>query len=352
MGMFRPSLDTDDGKAPVKKPSGKKGIASSRPPTGDIKELEKAYKRAEKRLIRARGRVEHIESDLLLADDPDDIEDLKAELSEATKKKDAALRKWETTRQELNDAKARQKAEASFKEEELIEVPKPVEKKAPKKRSKRSSKGAKVSFADVKPEDLEGMEAEAIDDDHMEVGEAIDLDELDAFEAELVTDDLEAPRPRKKGFKWTPKKAIAVGVILFLVLPVLLYGLVIPRADVTVKTWYYEGFQNSIVIDAKVQNHGTVDIKGLDLNISVLKVVDDVEVYITELTFSDPLIYAREEQKVESVTFHDDQNDEYIVLVQVTYEAGGKLVDESYTHHIDKPYMNVVFEDNVFMWAF
>jgi len=321
-------------------------MSSSTPATGDIKELEKAHKRAEKRLIRARGRVEHIEGDLLLADEPDDVEDLKAELSEATKKKDAALRKWEATKKELNAARAHERAESSFKEDDLIAVPKPVEKKAKKKGSKKSRPGAKVSFTDVVPEDVEEAE-------HVMVGEPIDLDELDAFEAEIVTEeDLDGPPPRKKGFKWTPKKAIAVGVVLFLVLPVLLYGLVIPRADVTIKTWYYEGFQNSIVVDAKVQNHGTVDIKGLDLNISVLKVIDDIEVYITELTFSDPLIYAREEQKVESVTFNDNQNDDYIILVQVSYEAGGKLVDESYTHHINKPYMNVVFEDHMFMWAF
>jgi len=349
LGVFRPGLDLDDGKAPVKKPTGNKGkrpIASSTPATGDIKELEKAHKRAEKRLIRARGRVEHIESDLLLADDPDDIEDLKAELVDATKKKDAALRKWEATKQELNVARARQKAEASFKEEELIEVPMAVEEKAPKKKSKKSRKGAKISFGDIKPEDLEEVEAE-----HVEVDEPIDLDEL---EAELVSEeDLDEPISRKKkGFKWTPKKAITIGVVLFLVLPVLLYGLVIPRADVTIKTWYYEGFQNSIVVDAKIQNHGTVDIKGLDLNISILKVTDGVEIYITELTFSDPLIYAREVQKVDSVSFNDNQNDDYIILVQVTYEASGKLVDESYTHHIDKPYMNVVFEDHMFMWAF
>lgn len=372
MGVFRPAIDIGDGKAPdKKKPTQRKKapkgperltekcdiIDSATPIVGDVKELDKAHRRAEKRLLRARARVESIESDLLLADDTDDVEDLRAELAEAKGRKEAAMHEWERTKRDLAAARARDRAEASFKEEEKIGIPATfaeLDASAPKKSTKARRTGKRIMVCETDG----AMPVEGGDEPgpglHMP-DEGIDLDADECFEAELVEagedeDIVIVPRGRKRGFRWTPKKAIAVGAVLFLILPVVLYGLVIPRADVTIKTWYFEGFQNSIVVDAKIQNHGTVDITGLDLNISVMKVVEGVEVYITGLTFSDGLIGPRSEQKIDSISFNEDQTEDYILLVQISYTVGNSNIDDSFTHRVNNPYMNIVFEDNMSAW--
>ena len=343
--MMRLGFDIPEGKTPEKKPKKKKGkdkkkkIEPERPAEQrDMKELKKAHRRAEKRLVRARARVEQIESDLLLADEAEDIEDLKTEIEEARAKKDAAMKEWERTKRDIEEArdlaaaKAKEKAEEMFRDEDLpIAGPSELDLRVPKKKE---------------------VEEEEVPDEERPF-----KDDLEGIEVTEEFEEEEVPPPRKvkpkdEGFKWTARKAIVVGVLLFFILPIILYGFAIPRVDVTVKTWYFEGFQNTIVIDAKVQNDGTVDVNNLDLNITVMKVVGDNEIFITDLTYDHSQIGPRTEEKVDSVTFYDDQTDEYILLVQVSYDAGGKSIDESYTHYIDKPYMNMVFEDKVFEWGF
>lgn len=368
MGVFRPTLDTGGGKAPDKRPKkgkgGKKGPriekkaegcnaieTSSIAPDKEIEKLKALQRRAEKRLERARNRVDDIENELLLSDDPDDIDDLKAELSEAKARKNAAMAEWKVATQELDEARAEARERAKAKEEAEAEEMDFAPPKG-KKGRKRPKGTVKVGMGDVLPEIDDILPPEEKEELGPEpLTDYSDLDD-EAFEADILEDDLPMPSPRpKKKFKWTAKRAIAVGVIAFLILPVLLYGLVIPRVDITVKTWYSEGFQNSIIVDSKFKNDGTVEVRNMDLTITLMKEIDGVEVYLTELTFDDPTIYPLTEQKIDSIKVHDDQNANYVLLVELECNAGGKYVSKSYTHYIDKPYLSFFFEDKVFMWA-
>src|SRR3972149_1208987 len=60
-----------------------------------------------------------------------------------------------------------------------------------------------------------------------------------------------------------------VGIGLSLLLPVLLWGLVIPRTDVTVTVWFNEGMLNAINVDSKVSNAGTLVLQGLEVSVEV-----------------------------------------------------------------------------------
>ena len=159
------------------------------------------------------------------------------------------------------------------------------------------------------------------------------------------------PKPHKK-FKWTPKKAIVVGLLVCLVLPAVLYGFIIPRADVTVRTWFNEGLLNSITVDAKVINDGTVEVSNLDLNISVMKEVKGVEVHIADLASYSSSVAIFSEKKFDSINFHDDENAQYVIEVKVSFDAGGSQVSKSYTHHVDQSYMNLYFNDQIQELAF
>ena len=94
-------------------------------------------------------------------------------------------------------------------------------------------------------------------------------------------------------------------------------------------------------------NDGTVEVRNLRINVSVLKVIDGIEVFVTELDSEVPSIRMMSEKKFTAIEFHDDQNEKYILIVQISFEASGKTIDKSYTHHIDDPYMNIYFKDRV-----
>jgi hypothetical protein len=341
MSLFRPRLDIrseQDKKASSTEHVEEASCDDVEPagPAGqtDIPALEQELEKAERRLNRARSRLEQIEGELLLTEDQDDVEDLREEETDAKARMEKANVHYEKVKRRLDLAKAKVTEEAKV-EAELSAASEAEEKARRDEVLKRAKEKAKARKGPVEPSEGASQPKEEKADEECVPVEVMEESELGPM-----------PRPRKK-FKWTPKKAIAVGAVLFLVLPVVLYTVVVPRVDVTVKSWYYEGFQNSIVVDTKVINDGSVEVRNLDINVSVLKVVNGLEVYITQLTGQTMSIGSYSEKKFSSIELHDDQNDRYVLLVRVSFDAGARSVHESYTHHIDGPYMNIYFEDHI-----
>jgi hypothetical protein len=356
MTLFRPKMDwpADKEKAPREKKGRsvehvEKAECDAIEPAGpadhsNIKALEEKIAKAEERVNRARSRLEQIEGDLLLTEEQDEAEDLRAEQKDAQARLDKARAGYDKAKLELDQVKAKHHEEARVEAEmqSAVEADEKIKMDEAIKRAKVKAKaggepGRKADTlfpkdrwrAETEPGLAPPPEEECVPVEVMEEGELGPM-----------------PKPRKK-FKWTPKKAIAVGAVLFLILPVVLYTVVVPRVDVTVRSWYYEGFQNSIVVDTKVINDGSVEVRNLDINVSVLKVVNGLEVYITQLTGQTMSIGSYSEKKFSSIELHDDQNDRYVLLVRVSFDAGSRSVHESYTHHIDGPYMNIYFEDHI-----
>jgi hypothetical protein len=341
MRLFRPRLDVKTGKE--KKASSTEHVEEAscddiepavHAGQTDIPALKKELEKAERHLNRAKSRLEQIEGELLLTEDQDDVEDLREEEVDAKARMEKAKAHYEKVTRRLDLAKAKVAEEAKV-EAEMNAASEAEEKARRDEVLKRAKEKAKAQKGPVKPSEGASQPKEGTAEEECVPVEVMEESELGPL-----------PMPRKK-FKWTPKKAIAVGVVLFLILPVVLYTVVVPRVDVTVKSWYYEGFQNFIVVDTKVINDGSVEVTNLDINVSILKVVNGHEVYLTQLTGQTMSLGRYSEKKFSSIELQDDQNDRYILLVRVSFDAGARAVHESYTHHIDGPYMSMYFEDHI-----
>jgi hypothetical protein len=350
--MFRPKLDvgTDKGK-PLKEKKGKavehveKAGCDAIEPAGpagpvDMKALHETAAKAEKRVNRARSRLDQIEGDLLLSEEQDEAEDLRAEQKDAQARLEKARAEYDKAKLELDQAKAKQQEEARV-EADMKAASEADERAKRDEVMKRAKEKAKAHKEPVEVDDT-------LVPDRKKAAGLIPPPEEECVPVEALEEgDLgPMPKPRKK-FKWTPKKAIAVGFVVCLLLPAVVYGFVIPRVDVTVRTWYYEGFLSSITVDSKVLNDGSVEVTNLDINISVMKEVGSYDVYIAQFTGQTPSIGIMSEKNFEGMSLHDDQNDKYVLQVKITFDAGSQHVSRSYTHHIDGPYMNVFFNDHI-----
>lgn len=344
--LFRPRLEIGKGKDPK---AGKgKGVehvekaecdtVESAPPvdSAEMRVLEDRAAKAEKRLNRARSRLDQIVGDLLLTEDEDEKEDLRAEQKDAQARMERAKAEYDGAKQELDDAKARKQEEARVEAE--MQAAADAEEKAKRdevlKRAKEKAKAKSQPIEMINPLGLDTLKDEKKDEE--------------CVPAEVLEDGELGPMPKpRKPFKWTPKKAIAVGFLVCLVLPAVLYGFVIPRADVTVRTWYYEGFLSSITVDTKIINDGSVEVTNLDINVSVMKVVGPYDVYLAQFIGQTPSIRTMSEKNFEGMTFHDDQNEKYVLQVKISFDAGSRHFAKSYTHHIDGPSMSVYFNDRI-----
>jgi|GEM_PF-4968865 len=342
--MFRPKLDVGKDKKPKSVEHVEKANCDAIEPAGpagttDLTKLEKELEKAERKLNRARSRLEQIDGELLLSEDPDDIEDLREEQKDAKSRRDRAMKEYEAVKSERDQAKSR--IEEETKVETEMQVAAEAEEKAKRQEVLERAKQKSMALEEGEPEEPKAPVKEskgikkAKPKEECVTAEVLEEEELGPM-----------PKPHKK-FKWTPKKAVAVAVLVGLVLPAVLYGFVIPRADVTVRTWFNEGFLNAITVDAKVLNDGTVEVRNLDINISVMKEVKGVEVHVADLTGYSSSVGIMSEKKFTSIGFHDDQNAKYIIEVKVTFEAGSSHVSKSYTHHVNQATMNLYFNDRV-----
>jgi len=342
--MFRPKLDISKDKRPKAAEHIEKAVCDDVEPAGpagleDLETLEKNLEKAERKLNRARSRLEQVDGELLLSEDPDDIEDLREEQKDAKARKDKAMKDYEKAKSERDRAKSRIDEEA--KVEADMKAASEADEKARRDEALQRAKQKAKALEEEAPEEDTPEEPKK-----MVKPKAKPKEECEPVE--VLEDEELGPLPKpRKAFKWTPKKAVAVGVLVGLVLPAILYGFVIPRADVTVRTWFNEGLLNAMTVDAKVINDGTVEVSNLDINISVMKDVKGVEVHVADLTGYSSSVGFMSDKKFDSITFHDDQNAKYILVIKISFNAGGTHITKSYTHRVNSAVMNTYFNDHI-----
>lgn len=117
------------------------------------------------------------------------------------------------------------------------------------------------------------------------------------------------------------------------------YFFFIPRVDVSIKTVFNETIGGPIVVEVKISNHGTVEIKNISLTISVYKMN---ETYFTETydTFRikiesylepiPPWYYFIEEKK--DVYFIDDQFAQYRLKISISFKTDKNDYSEKFTY--------------------
>ena len=157
---------------------------------------------------------------------------------------------------------------------------------------------------------------------------------------EEVEEEVIVVRPRSGR-----KIKIAAAVILVVILIPLLYFVIIPRTELTLKVYYNESLLNQINVDPELRNGGTVSVDDLTLKISVLNSTDGemghkdyVESSIGP--FSGPT-------KLDAISFRGSQYEEYTIFIELHFSSGGRDFDRHWSHDTEEPWMNQEFTETV-----
>lgn len=139
------------------------------------------------------------------------------------------------------------------------------------------------------------------------------------------------------------KGAAAIG-ILTVVLIFLLYSMIIPRAELTVKTTVHYSF-SGILINHHIENTGTLEMNDLVINITVTD--QDGEIEYQEQIVLDTLDTG--EKLDHTYDFKAPQVDTYHLVMRLDFECDGDAYNETIEHEM-KDYMNFVWDDTIRDW--
>lgn len=183
-----------------------------------------------------------------------------------------------------------------------------------------------------KPERSEGREVEAEED------KEVMAEEVREVEAEEIEESI--PAKRRRG-----KLMLAVAAVLVVVLIPLLYFVVIPRTELTLKVYYNESVLNQINVDSELRNGGTVAVDDLTLEISVVN-SSDQEMGGQNYTVRSIAPFSGPE-KLEAITFRGSQYDEYTIIIDLQFSSGGRGYSGHWSHGTEEPWMNQDFTETV-----
>lgn len=176
--------------------------------------------------------------------------------------------------------------------------------------------------------DREALEAEE---------EEVSIDEVRDVEAEEVGQLLPVKK-RGRG------RMLVVAVVAVLVLIPLLYFVVIPRTELTLKIYYNESLLNQINVDAELRNGGTVSVDDVALEISVVNSTDQEQ---AGHNYTPSSIAPHATYRGEAMTFRGSQYEDYTILIDLRFSAGGRSYSEHWSHETKEPWMNQEFTEMV-----
>lgn len=131
---------------------------------------------------------------------------------------------------------------------------------------------------------------------------------------------------------------IAVAALLFAA-----WWWVIPRTDVIVKAQYHEGLFNSIAVDMKVVNGGTVTLAPLHVEMVVTDGGNHTAMGFFSLNTTLP---AHRSLEAKAVQFKGDEvATNYTIFILVSFDNG--RVQKTFEFRTEEPYMNLYFEGRV-----
>lgn len=121
-----------------------------------------------------------------------------------------------------------------------------------------------------------------------------------------------------------------------------LYLYIIPRTELTTKTYFNENF-SGIAVGCKIKNTGNQDIENFFIHFEIR---NSTKVVMDNLTFSKKLIVPGDNFYVPGLQFFGDQWDEYLIILEIEFKCEGKLYKET-IKHTAKDYLNLNWEDKI-----
>lgn len=120
---------------------------------------------------------------------------------------------------------------------------------------------------------------------------------------------------------------------------------VIPREDVVVRAQYHEGLFNTIAVDLKVINGGTVELEPLHIELVVTESQNHTAMGFLNVTAS---LSPHRTFNAQAVQFKGDQlTTEYKISITVAYTAGASQTLKTLDFRTEEPFMNLYFEGRV-----
>jgi hypothetical protein len=136
------------------------------------------------------------------------------------------------------------------------------------------------------------------------------------------------------------RHTIVLGIVGILVFSAWYW--VIPRTDVELSVQYHEGLFNSINVDARVVNSGTVALTGLHIE---LVVTVDGTGEARGGTNATRTLAPHSTLRLDAVAFKGDQlTTTYRISVTASYSGQSGPVVRTFDYVTEEPYMNLYFE--------
>ena len=159
---------------------------------------------------------------------------------------------------------------------------------------------------------------------------------------EVEAEEVKEAAPVKKGRR---KLKLAAAVVLVIVLVPLLYFVVIPRTELTLKIYYNESLLNQINVDSELRNGGTVGVDDITLEISVVNFTD---AQMGHQNYSVPSVGSfSAPQKLDAITFRGSQYEEYTIIIDLHFSSQGRDFSGHWSHDTEEPWMNQDFTETV-----
>ena len=134
-------------------------------------------------------------------------------------------------------------------------------------------------------------------------------------------------------------------VVLVAVLVFGAWWWVVPREDVVVRAQYHEGLFNTIAVDLKVINSGTVELEPLHIKLVVTESQSGAAMGFLNVTAS---LSPHRTFNAQAVQFKGDQlTTGYTISITVEYSAGASHTLKTLDFRTEEPYMNLYFEGRV-----
>ncbi len=120
---------------------------------------------------------------------------------------------------------------------------------------------------------------------------------------------------------------------------------VVPREDVVVHAQYHEGLFNTIAVDLKVVNSGTLELEPLHIELVVTESQNHTAMGFLNVTAS---LGPHRTFNPDAVQFKGDQlTTDYNISITVSYTAGASHTLKTLDFRTEEPYMNLYFEGRV-----
>ncbi len=140
---------------------------------------------------------------------------------------------------------------------------------------------------------------------------------------------------------------IFVIAVVACLVTVLSYHYIIPRVELNVVTQYRESSGLSINVDSKVVNMGTLDLRQVILNITVL---DSSSGVVAEAQHYASSIDAHTTRRFDNIQFFGDQYENYEIVIHIEFESSGRGYSKEYSHNVGE-YMLSRWDDTYMKWG-